>query len=112
MSGSADAGEQSSLDDLPPEPPSDIPSHAQYIGTDGEGVDHFWSIYEQTDYLVDGDAGEIEVFALEDQPCPSLGTWCVHIRNKRGPWDELRVDVEPSTVERYIAEREMERDAR
>lgn len=93
-----------------PEAPERVPEHAQYIGTDGAGVDHYWSIYQRTDYLVDD--GEVQSWPLGETPCPTLGTWCVHVANKRGPWDELMVDVDPSALERWIAERNLERDSR
>ena len=61
-----------------------------YIGTDGSGADHYWSIYEQTAYVVEND--DVKAWPLEETPLQTLGNWVDHVASQRGEWQELRVD--------------------
>ena len=62
---------------------------AQYLGTDGEGAIHFWSIYHQAVVVIDGD--EVDTYELADTPLSTLSEWTDHTEHKRGAWDELLV---------------------
>ena len=68
----------------------DLPSDANYIGTDGAGNEQYWSIYRQTAYVISAD-GEIEAFPLEETPLVTLGQWVSHVERKRGEWEECYV---------------------
>ena len=59
---------------------------AHYVGTDGESAHHYWSIYEQTAYVVDGES--VDSWALAETPLETLGDWVTHVRTRRGPWRE------------------------
>lgn len=62
---------------------------ASYIGTDGEGGDHFWSMYHQAVVVIDGD--DVETYELADTPFLTLGEWIDHTEAKRGEWDKLLI---------------------
>lgn len=62
---------------------------AMYIGTDAEGSRHFWSVYEQTAFVVDG--YDVDAYALAETPLHDLGDWVTHTYSTRGGWTELRV---------------------
>jgi hypothetical protein len=68
---------------------AELAHDAMRIGVDGEGVVHYWSIYEQTVYVIED--GGVEQWALADTPLDTLGDWMVHTETKRGPWQEARV---------------------
>ena len=62
---------------------------AQYLGTDGEGAVHFWSIYHQAVVVIDDN--EVATYELADTPLSTLSEWTAHTKRKRGAWDELLV---------------------
>lgn len=67
---------------------------ANYLGTDGRGATHWWSIYHQAVVVIDADAGETGTVDLPvrdgDTQLTTLRDWCEYTRRERG-WSELRV---------------------
>jgi len=64
---------------------------AQFIGTDGEGYDHYWSTYERTMTVLDG--GDVD--RVEHVGDRSLTEWADFVAETRGEWAELRVSDQP-----------------
>jgi len=62
---------------------------ALYIGTDGMGADHYWSIYEQTITVISDD--EVELEQDVQDVGKTLGDWVDYVRSERGTWRECRV---------------------
>jgi len=67
----------------------EIPSHASHWGTDGDGVDHYWSVSAYTMY-VDGE--QIEAFDMHAAPYDDLVGWAIHVMVKRGYWQTVDLD--------------------
>lgn len=64
----------------------DIPTHAQHIGTDNNGHDHYFSAYDSTVYVVyNGHREYIEEF---EDPIVGLAGWVHEIEDRDG-WSEL-----------------------
>jgi hypothetical protein len=68
---------------------AELAHDALWIGIDGEEAVHYWSIYEQTVYVIED--GDVERWALADTPLATLGDWMAHTETKRGPWREASV---------------------
>jgi len=68
-----------------------IAHDAQYLGRDARGVHHFWSIYQQTVIVIDGD--EEATIALPatngETRIDDLGDWVDYVGDRRGDWKEL-----------------------
>ena len=62
---------------------------ASFIRTDGEGDDHFWSIYHQAVVVSDGES--VETVKLDDTPFSTLREWVKYTGRGRGEWGELLV---------------------
>lgn len=81
---------------------------ATYLGTDGDGAVHFWSIYHQLVIVFEtyGDL-EPETVAIPtyerttDTTIEGLGDWCEYITATRGAWDELHVSA--SLADQFVA---------
>ncbi|QLH76931.1 hypothetical protein HZS55_06320 [Halosimplex rubrum] len=62
---------------------------AHYLGTDGDGANHYWSQYERTVYVVNDDT--VESWAFTETPMTTLTDWLTHVESKRGAWEDHRV---------------------
>jgi len=76
---------------------------AQYLGTDGEGDDHYWSIYEQTVTVFDGDTGAVA--RVEHVGDRALSAWAAYVRSERGAWETLRLSDSPVADSLEVADR-------
>jgi len=81
---------------------------ATYLGTDGDGAVHFWSIYHQLvivfDDATDHDPELIAIPNYERSTAThigELGDWCEYITATRGAWDELHVSA--SLGDQFVA---------
>lgn len=63
----------------------DLPTHADHIGVDGDGRDHYFSGYEETIYVL-RDGKRVHVQQFED--CTGLAQWVEGIAGKYG-WTDL-----------------------
>lgn len=59
-----------------------------FVGTDANGARHYWSYYDWTIAVVDGDT--VTTYRLDNTPCEDLGDWRDHVTTKRG-WDDCRI---------------------
>ncbi|RYJ08355.1 hypothetical protein ELS19_17540 [Halogeometricum borinquense] len=64
---------------------------ACYLGTDGVGADHFWSIYHQAVVIVSSDGEAVETVELENTPYETLGEWLDYTETERGEWETVLV---------------------
>lgn len=64
----------------------DLPTHADYIGRDEDGFNHYFSGYEQTIYVL-RDGKRVHVRELPE--LTGLAQWVMKIAGRKG-WDELR----------------------
>lgn len=62
---------------------------ASFIGTDGEGDDHFWSIYHQAVVVSDGET--VETVEFNNTPFSTLPEWLSYTERERGEWDKLLI---------------------
>ena len=64
---------------------------AQYLGTDGEGADHWWSIYHQSLVIFGSDGDAVETVKLAETPFSTLKGWTEYTKDERGEWQTLKV---------------------
>ena len=64
----------------------DLPTHAQYVGRDGQGFEHYYSGYESTIYVV---KAQKKVHVQRFSDFDGLGQWIQRIQ-KRDGWEELQ----------------------
>lgn len=65
---------------------------AQYVGTDADGDQHFWSIYEQTAYVLKN--GQMWEIPMKNLPGCTLGDHMVYVSRTLGEWKDSRVAAE------------------
>ncbi len=64
---------------------------ASYLGTDGAGADHFWSIYHRAVVIVSSNGEAVETVELDNTPYETLEEWIDYTDTERGDWGTLLV---------------------
>lgn len=77
----------------------DLPTHAQYVGRDEDGREHYYSAYESTIYVLKaGRRVHIQRFGDID----GLAQWVSDVNDESG-WDELQ--YQDGSIANFILDR-------